>query len=286
MHENLATNTTSDVGITNEDVSLQGNVLLNDTDGDNVLLVDHITVNNTDYAVGETVSLDSGSLVVNQDGSYKFEPVEHWSGDVPSITYTTNTGATETLDIEVVAVADAPKVTISVGDISKNDAVDSNHSLVTSAIDSTKPQNASVAAGLGLDSVYQEDNPPANVMLGNNNDISDTDSLFVGTDYNDTFYGGGGDDVFVGGGQNDSFYGDDASTITEHDGTDTVYLTGNFSDYEFTFKNNHGGDVPYWIFLDNRSIDSVNDNTGQEDRGDHLYEIERVVFADKVVELN
>ncbi|WP_045420928.1 Calx-beta domain-containing protein, partial [Vibrio jasicida] len=286
VHENLATNTTRDVGITNEDASLQGNVLLNDTDGDNVLLVDHITVNNTDHAVGETVSLDSGSLVVNQDGSYKFEPVEHWSGDVPSITYTTNTGATETLDIEVVAVADAPKVTISVGDISKNDAVDSNHSLVTSAIDSTKPQNASVAAGLGLDSVYQEDNPPANVMLGNNNDISDTDSLFVGTDYNDTFYGGGGDDVFVGGGQNDSFYGDDASTITEHDGTDTVYLTGNFSDYEFTFKNNHGGDVPYWIFLDNRSIDSVNDNTGQEDRGDHLYEIERVVFADKVVELN
>nr|WP_219812003.1 tandem-95 repeat protein [Vibrio jasicida] len=286
VHENLATNTTRDVGITNEDASLQGNVLLNDTDGDNVLLVDHITVNNTDYAVGETVSLDSGSLVVNQDGSYKFEPVEHWSGDVPSITYTTNTGATEILDIEVVAVADAPKVTISVGDISKNDAVDSNHSLVTSAIDSTKPQNASVAAGLGLDSVYQEDNPPANVMLGNNNDISDTDSLFVGTDYNDTFYGGGGDDVFVGGGQNDSFYGDDASTITEHDGTDTVYLTGNFSDYEFTFKNNHGGDVPYWIFLDNRSIDSVNDNTGQEDRGDHLYEIERVVFADKVVELN
>ncbi|MET2850453.1 tandem-95 repeat protein [Vibrio owensii] len=286
VHENLATNTTHDVGITNEDVSLQGNVLLNDTDGDNVLLVDHITVNNTDYAVGETVSLDSGSLVVNQDGSYKFEPVEHWSGDVPSITYTTNTGATETLDIEVVAVADAPKVTISVGELSKTDAVDSNHASVSDVTENTSAQNDVIASGLGLDSVYQEDNPSANVSLGNNNDTSDTDSLFVGTDYNDTFYGGGGDDVFVGGGQNDSFYGDDASTNTEHDGTDTVYLTGNFSDYEFTFKNNHGGDVPYWIFLDKRSIDSVNDNTGQEDRGDHLYEIERVVFADKVVELN
>ncbi|AYO15175.1 tandem-95 repeat protein [Vibrio owensii] len=286
VHENLATNTTSDVGITNEDASLQGNVLLNDTDGDNVLLVDHITVNNTDYAVGETVSLDSGSLVVNQDGSYKFEPVEHWSGNVPSITYTTNTGATETLDIEVVAVADAPKVTISVGELSKTDAVDSNHASVSNVTENTSAQNDVIASGLGLDSVYQEDNPPANVSLGNNNDTSDTNSLFVGTDYNDTFYGGGGDDVFVGGGQNDSFYGDDASTNTEHDGTDTVYLTGNFSDYEFTFKNNHGGDVPYWIFLDKRSIDSVNDNTGQEDRGDHLYEIERVVFADKVVELN
>ncbi|WP_420907069.1 Calx-beta domain-containing protein [Vibrio owensii] len=286
VHENLATNTTSDVGITNEDASLQGNVLLNDTDGDNVLLVDHITVNNTDFAVGETVSLDSGSLVVNQDGSYKFEPVEHWSGDVPSITYTTNTGATETLDIEVVAVADAPKVTISVGELSKTDAVDSNHASVSTVTENTSAQNDVIASGLGLDSVYQKDNPPANVSLGDNNDTSDTNSLFVGTDYNDTFYGGGGDDVFVGGGQNDSFYGDDASTNTEHDGTDTVYLTGNFSDYEFTFKNNHGGDVPYWIFLDKRSIDSVNDNTGQEDRGDHLYEIERVVFADKVVELN
>ncbi|MFN1514750.1 tandem-95 repeat protein [Vibrio owensii] len=286
VHENLATNTTRDVGITNEDASLQGNVLLNDTDGDNVLLVDHITVNNTDYAVGETVSLDSGSLVVNQDGSYKFEPVEHWSGNVPSITYTTNTGATDTLDIEVVAVADAPKVTISVGELFKTDAVDSNHASVSNVTENTSAQNDVIASGLGLDSVYQEDNPPANVSLGDNNDTSDTNSLFVGTDYNDTFYGGGGDDVFVGGGQNDSFYGDDASTNTEHDGTDTVYLTGNFSDYEFTFKNNHGGDVPYWIFLDKRSIDSVNDNTGQEDRGDHLYEIERVVFADKVVELN
>ncbi|WP_104023885.1 tandem-95 repeat protein [Vibrio hyugaensis] len=286
VHENLATNTGSDVGVTNEDNALQGNVLLNDTDGDNVLLVDHITVNNTNYAVGETASLDSGSLVVNQDGSYTFEPVEHWSGDVPSITYTTNTGATESLDIDVVAVADAPKVKISVGDFSKTDAVDSNHGLATSATSNTKVQNASIAGALGLDGVVQADNPVANVMLGDNNDLTDTDSLFVGTDYNDTFYGGGGNDVFVGGGQNDSFYGDDASTNTEHDGTDTVYLTGNFSDYEFTFKNNHGGDVPYWIFLDKRSIDSVNDNTGQEDRGDHLYEIERVVFADKVVELN
>ncbi|EDL69539.1 calx-beta domain family [Vibrio campbellii HY01] len=195
-------------------------------------------------------------------------------------------GQESALTIDVTPDADAPTVTITVGELSKRDAVDSNHGLITSTIDNTPVQNESIATGLGLDSVYQEDNPPANVMLGNNNDTSDTDSLFVGTDYNDTFYGGGGDDVFVGGGHNDSFYGDDASTNTTYDGKDTVYLTGNFSDYEFTFKNNHGGDVPYWIFLDNRSIDSVNDNTGQEDRGDHLYEIERVVFADKVVEIN
>ncbi|WP_447400047.1 Ig-like domain-containing protein [Vibrio harveyi] len=286
VHENLPTNTASDVVTTDEDQQLQGNVLLNDSDGDNVLLVDHITVNNTDYAVGQTVLLSNGTLVVNQDGSYTFDPVKDWSGDVPTITYTTNTGATETLDIDVVAVADKPTISISVGDMSKTDAVESNHSLVTSATNNTPAQNKVIADAIGLDGVQQGVNPVANVALGSNNDTSDTDSLFVGTNYNDTFYGGAGDDVFVGGRQNDSFYGDDGRSTTQYDGKDTVYLTGNFSDYQFTFKNNHSGQVPYWIFLDKRSIDSENDNTGFEDRGDHLYEIERVVFADKVIEIN
>nr|WP_282149498.1 tandem-95 repeat protein [Vibrio diabolicus] len=285
VHENLPTETESDIGKTNEDNSLQGNVLRNDSDDDNLLMVDHITINGTDYAVGENVSLTSGTLLVNQDGSYVFEPTEHWSGDVPLINYTTNTGATNTLDINVVAVADAPAITINVGELVKRDAVDPNHNLATSAIDKTPIENELVAADLGLDDVVQKNHSYAGVMLGDNNDRSDTDSLFVGTDYNDTFYGGGGDDVFIGGGNNDSFYGDDASTITDYDGQDTVYLTGNFSDYKMTFKDDHGGQVPYWILLDNRSIDSVNDHTGSDDRGDHLYEIERIVFADKVVEL-
>ncbi|MFH4678513.1 tandem-95 repeat protein [Vibrio diabolicus] len=285
VHENLPTETESDIGKTNEDNSLQGNVLRNDSDDDNLLMVDHITINGTDYAVGENVSLTSGTLLVNKDGSYVFEPTEHWSGDVPLINYTTNTGATNTLDINVVAVADAPAITINVGELVKRDAVDPNHNLATSAIDKTPTENELVAADLGLDDVVQKNHSYAGVMLGDNNDRSDTDSLFVGTDYNDTFYGGGGDDVFIGGGNNDSFYGDDASTITDYDGQDTVYLTGNFSDYKMTFKDDHGGQVPYWILLDNRSIDSVNDHTGSDDRGDHLYEIERIVFADKVVEL-
>ncbi|MCZ0923643.1 tandem-95 repeat protein [Vibrio diabolicus] len=285
VHENLPTETESDIGKTNEDNSLQGNVLRNDFDDDNTLMVDHITINGTDYAVGQNVSLTSGTLLVNQDGSYVFEPTEHWSGDVPLISYTTNTGATNTLDINVVAVADAPAITINVGELVKRDAVDPNHNLATSAIDKRPTENELVAADLGLDDVVQKNHSYAGVMLGDNNDRSDTDSLFVGTDYNDTFYGGGGDDVFIGGGNNDSFYGDDASTITDYDGQDTVYLTGNFSDYKMTFKDDHGGQVPYWILLDNRSIDSVNDHTGSDDRGDHLYEIERIVFADKVVEL-
>ncbi|MCG6346438.1 cadherin-like domain-containing protein, partial [Vibrio fluvialis] len=148
----------------NEDNSLQGNVLRNDSDDDNLLMVDHITINGTDYAVGENVSLTSGTLLVNQDGSYVFEPTEHWSGDVPLISYTTNTGATNTLDINVVAVADAPAITINVGELVKRDAVDPNHNLATSAIDKTPTENELVAADLGLDDVVQKNHSYAGVM--------------------------------------------------------------------------------------------------------------------------
>ncbi|ULF67519.1 tandem-95 repeat protein [Vibrio alginolyticus] len=285
VHENLPTETESDLGETIEDNTLQGNVLLNDSDGDNILMVDHLTIDGADYEVGESVSLTSGTLLVNRDGSYIFEPAEHWSGDVPLISYTTNTGVTNTLDINVVAIADAPTITINVGDLVKRDAIDPNHHLATSAINNTNTENEAVAANLGLDNAVPKINTHAGVVLGVNTDLSDTDSLFVGTDFNDVFYGGGGDDVFVGGGNNDTFYGDDATSLTLHDGKDTVYLTGNFDDYKMTFKDDHGGKVPYWILLDSRSIDSVNDHTGSDDRGDHLYEIERVVFADKIVDL-
>ncbi|MEH0762054.1 VWA domain-containing protein, partial [Vibrio sp. 16] len=278
VHENLVTNTVADTGTVNEDNTLQGNVLENDTDGDNVLQVEFITVDGTDYAVGQTVSIDAGILVMNQDGSYSFEPATHWSGDVPTITYTTNTGATESLDIDVIAVADAPTVKITLGEMVKSDATSVHHADVIAAVGKTQAENNDLAVEMGLDNSLPS-------HLGNNNDYSDTDTLFVGGNNVDTMYGGGGDDTFVGGAQNDSFYGDDATSNTAHDGTDTVYLSGNFEDYKFTFKDNHGGGVPYWIVLDTNSVDSVNDHTGQEDRGDHLYEIERVVFADKVIEL-
>ncbi|PKH60987.1 cadherin-like domain-containing protein, partial [Shewanella sp. Bg11-22] len=50
---------------------------------------------------GSTVALEGGSLVINEDGSYTFTPNDNWNGSVPVITYTTNTGSTATLTIEV-----------------------------------------------------------------------------------------------------------------------------------------------------------------------------------------
>ncbi|PKG72975.1 hypothetical protein CXF86_20135, partial [Shewanella sp. GutCb] len=54
-----------------------------------------------------TVELEGGSLVINEDGSYTFTPNDNWNGSVPVITYTTNTGSTATLTLEVTPVDDA-----------------------------------------------------------------------------------------------------------------------------------------------------------------------------------
>ncbi|WP_394143922.1 VWA domain-containing protein, partial [Vibrio atypicus] len=190
-----------------------------------------------------------------------------------------STSETQTVVVDVTPVADAPTVTITLGEMVKSDATSIHHTDVIAAVGKTQTENNDLALEMGLDNSLPS-------LQGDNNDFSDTDTLFVGGNNVDTMYGGGGDDIFVGGAQNDSFYGDDGRSETKYDGTDTVYLTGNFEDYKFTFKDNHGGNVPYWILLDTKSVDSVNDHTGQEDRGDHLYEIERVVFADKIIELN
>ncbi|WP_220783777.1 Ig-like domain-containing protein, partial [Shewanella sairae] len=90
-----------------EDTTATGNVLDNDTDIDNDLSVVSFEVNGNTYAVGTTVGLEGGLLVINQDGSYTFTPNENWNGSVPVITYTTNTGSSATLTLEVTPVDDA-----------------------------------------------------------------------------------------------------------------------------------------------------------------------------------
>ncbi|BCN24229.1 hypothetical protein VYA_14210 [Vibrio alfacsensis] len=242
---------------------------------------------NTDTITSE--QLESGLIGFkpeeNESGSddFNLNDVGNKSNDYAEIKFkaVSENGTSEehTLTVDITPVADGPSISVTLGDMVKSDATSSHHADVIATVGKSEAENNGLAVEMGLDNSLPS-------HLGNNNDYSDTDTLFVGGNNVDSMYGGGGDDVFVGGAQNDSFYGDDATSNTAHDGTDTVYLTGKFEDYKFTFKDNHGGDVPYWIVLDTKSVDSVNDHTGQEDRGDHLYEIERVVFSDKVIELN
>lgn len=84
-----------------EDTLITGNVLANDTDGDG----DTLTV--TDFTIVDGAGIADDSLMVNADGSFSFEPVTSFTGDV-TFTYEVSDGnggtdsATATVTIEEV----------------------------------------------------------------------------------------------------------------------------------------------------------------------------------------
>ena len=102
---------TADTNTVLEDNNASGNVLTNDLDVDNALSVATFTVGGTEYTAGGTATIENvGKLTLGANGNYSFTPVDNWSGDVPTVTYTTNTGSSTTLDIGVTAVADKPTI--------------------------------------------------------------------------------------------------------------------------------------------------------------------------------
>uniref|UniRef100_UPI003735E936 Ig-like domain-containing protein n=1 Tax=Shewanella maritima TaxID=2520507 RepID=UPI003735E936 len=117
-----------------EDTVATGNVLTNDSDVDNALTVATFTVagDNTIHNAGDSVTVEGGTLVLNADGSYSFTPATDWNGTLPVITYTTNTGSTATLTIEVTPVDDASVLqndsntvaedTVATGNVLTNDS--------------------------------------------------------------------------------------------------------------------------------------------------------------------
>ena len=121
VHENKPTVTQSDVNVVDEDHSAIGNVLTDidgrDSDEDNLLSVEHFSINNVSYPAGGSVTLSEGTFVMQANGAYEFTPNANWSGQLPVITYTTNTGASDTLSIQVVPVADAPQVSMTIGEM-------------------------------------------------------------------------------------------------------------------------------------------------------------------------
>ncbi|WP_100752357.1 Ig-like domain-containing protein [Vibrio salilacus] len=105
---------------TDEDVELTGNLLQDgnatDSDGDS-LTVTTFTINGQIHAAGESATIaDLGEVTISENGDYTFTPVEHWSGDVPDITYVVQDEygdtAQATLDISVTPVADAPELSL------------------------------------------------------------------------------------------------------------------------------------------------------------------------------
>jgi hypothetical protein len=106
-----ATQTQSDSATIDEDNNATGNVLTNDSDIDSDLEVATFKVNDTTYEAGTTATiLGVGAVSIAADGAYTFTPEANYNGEVPTISYTTNTGVTDTLDITVNAVDDVSNV--------------------------------------------------------------------------------------------------------------------------------------------------------------------------------
>ncbi|WP_237668686.1 Ig-like domain-containing protein [Vibrio toranzoniae] len=283
VHESEPTLTESDTNSANEDQRITGNVLANDSDADDVLQVVGVKIDSTDYQVDQSITLDEGTFTIDANGNYSFEPKDDWSGSVPTVEYATNTGATESLNLEVMPVTDAPNLTVSLGDSTYSNTT-INSSLYQKLIfaDSSASLSDSEHAELGHSDIGKQ---TSDIKVGK--DQVDQLTGDIGSwvkEGNDWVMQTNGDDVFVGGQGNDNIVGGDGSSLDL--GLDTVVYTGNLSDYTFDFYNNHGNtDKPYWHVVDKRGIDTQDDNTPVSE-GEHLYEIERLIFADAIVELN
>ncbi|PPK35096.1 hypothetical protein CD175_30345, partial [Pseudomonas laurylsulfatiphila] len=114
----------ADLKTTLEDQIATGNVLTNDRDVDNALSVTRFTIGGIEYSAGGTATIANvGRLTVGANGDYSFTPADNWSGKVPTVTYTTNTGSSTTLDISVTAVADTPIVTATTSQVAENSSI-------------------------------------------------------------------------------------------------------------------------------------------------------------------
>jgi VCBS repeat-containing protein len=127
---------TADTNSTNEDTSVSGNVLTNDTDPDNTdgipgnedtLVVS--AVNGSAAGVGTSVATSHGTVTVGADGSYTYSPAANYFG-TDSFTYTVSDGrggsATATVTITVTEVNDAPVAGADSNSTNEDNAVSGN----------------------------------------------------------------------------------------------------------------------------------------------------------------
>ncbi|MDE3734997.1 Ig-like domain-containing protein, partial [Pseudomonas resinovorans] len=101
----------ADSNTVTEDNPATGNVLGNDSDVDNTLTVASFSVAGVtgSFTAGSSAVIAGvGTLAIAANGNYTFTPVQNWNGEVPQVTYTTNTGSSSTLNITVTPVNDAP----------------------------------------------------------------------------------------------------------------------------------------------------------------------------------
>ncbi|WP_017021540.1 Ig-like domain-containing protein, partial [Aliivibrio logei] len=267
---------------TYEDIAIPLNLndlLITDLDGDNVTLT-NITV---DPAFGSLELIFNGDEVIGA----QFTPTEnaHFdSNNAVEFEITATDGyqsSTGTATLIVNAVADEPTLSVVLGESVSTilSITPSIHDKLINGEVLTLEEQASL--GVNIDSIE---------LAGiERRVIGDSDNEhIIGTNLSDMLLGGYGDDLFIGGAGDDKIDGDDSSSNINNDGNDVVIYSGSISDYSILNHGDAGGSVDKWAVYDSRGIDSSANPSGDWDAnlGDHLYEIERLIFSDAIVELN
>ncbi|HIF5849009.1 TPA: tandem-95 repeat protein [Vibrio parahaemolyticus] len=247
----------------------------------------------------------SGSVLASdiENGFVRYVPAEHESGaDVfdkdgvgngldtyEQIHFTVsdgNSSASGTLSIDIEPVADPIKIDLTFGPVTSVPVT-----LGGSWSTDEELKDLLEASNLpGLDFEHVVTQAFNNGHAGNDLMLSgDTESplSFVGDQQAGANVDAQGSDIFVTGGGNDSIYGGIGS-LDDQAETDTVVYSGKLSDYDFSYypASDHS-EVPYWIVEDSRFIDTkdVISSTHKES-GDHLYEIEQLIFQDAIIKLD
>ncbi len=247
----------------------------------------------------------SGSVLASdiENGLVRYVPAEHESGanvfdkdgvgngldTYEQIHFTVsdgNSSASGTLSIDIEPVADPIKIDLTLGPVTSVPVT-----LGGSWSTDEELKDLLEASNLpGLDFEHVVTQAFNNGHAGNDLMLSgDTESplSFVGDQQAGANVDAQGSDIFVTGGGNDSIYGGIGS-LDDQAETDTVVYSGKLSDYDFSYypASDHS-EVPYWIVEDSRFIDTkdVVSSTHKES-GDHLYEIEQLIFQDAIIKLD
>ncbi|HGS4768317.1 TPA: tandem-95 repeat protein [Vibrio parahaemolyticus] len=285
-----------------------------------VITLEHLGVVDSEVSVEFDTSALNGSLQVKgsdgwevvsssvlasdiENGLVRYVPAEHESGaDVfdkdgvgngldtyEQIHFTVsdgNSSASGTLSIDIEPVADPVKIDLTFGPVTSVPVT-----LGGSWSTDEELKDLLEASNLpGLDFEHVVTQAFNNGHAGNDLMLSgDTESplSFVGDQQAGANVDAQGSDIFVTGGGNDSIYGGIGS-LDDQAETDTVVYSGKLSDYDFSYypASDHS-EVPYWIVEDSRFIDTkdVVSSTHKES-GDHLYEIEQLIFQDAIIKLD
>ncbi|WP_148058199.1 cadherin-like domain-containing protein, partial [Pseudomonas brassicacearum] len=90
------------------------------------------------FTAGQVATIAGvGTVTIAANGDYSFTPVENYNGAVPQVSYTTNTGSTSTLDLNVTPVDDASVLTADSNTVAEDATATGNVLSNDSDVDNT-----------------------------------------------------------------------------------------------------------------------------------------------------